>query len=297
MKGLLTVCFFVSCLAVLKAEDATALLAVGDKAPEFTVLDATGKSITLSAMRGKIILINFWTSACSPCRTNHPAYSQLYHSYKNLGFDIISVSLDVKKDQWMNASRLDRIDWPNNGVDLLGWNSKLVKLYDIKSTPSTFLIDEDGTILYINQDVIALEQTVHYLIFDQPRFYPAVTADKIYFNVLSKYSVVNASGVTVLKGRDKEIAVGGLPYGEYTLLYENKSSRFLKINPILPPVTFYPTRVEDVVTLSKESDYYIYNQRGKLEFKGNGTSIDVSQLPLGVYYLSVNGMVQTFFKK
>ena len=278
MRGVLTVCFFISCVFASRADNTTISLAVGDKAPDFSVLDVAGKSITLSSMSGKIVLLNFWTSTCSPCRTNHPSYSQIYHSYKNLGFDIVSISLDTKKDQWLNASRLDRIDWPNNGVDLAGWTSKLVKLYDLKSAPATFLIDEEGTILYINQDVIALEQTIHYLIFDQPRFYPAVTSDKIYFNVLSKYSVVNINGATVLKGRDKEIAVGSLPYGEYTLLYENKSARFLKISPILPPVTFYPTRVEDMVTLSKESDYYIYNQRGKLEFK-------------------VNGTVQTFFKK
>jgi hypothetical protein len=100
-----------------------------------------------------------------------------------------------------------------------------------------------------------------------------------------------------LKGRAKEIVIDNLLPGEYTLKYEDKSDRFLKVRPGTPSVSFYPSRVEDVLTLSKESDYYIYNQRGKLEMKGNGTAIDVTKLPLGVYYLSVNGTVQSFFKK
>lgn len=297
MKNLLAVVFYLIITVGLRAESSNIQLAIGDKAPDFTVTDAAGKPITLSTFRGKLVLVNFWTSACMPCRVDHPALYKLYNSYKTFGFDVISISLDTKKDQWLQAVRSDQITWPNNGIDLQGWNSKLVNLYNLKGTPSSFLISEDGVILQINQDEIALEQTVHYLIFDQPRFYPAVACEKIYFNVISKYSVIDGNGVTVLKGRAKEIAIDNLLPGEYTLKYENKSERFLKVKPSTPPITFYPSRVEDVLTLSKESDYYIYNQRGKLEMKGNGTAIDVTKLPLGVYYLSVNGTVQSFFKK
>lgn len=297
MKSLIAVVFCFIWAVSLKAESANIQLAIGDKAPDFTVNDPAGKPITLSTFRGKLVLVNFWTSACMPCRVDHPALYKMYNAYKNVGFDVISVSLDTRKDQWLQAIRSDQITWPNNGIDVQGWNSKLVNLYNLKGTPSSFLINEEGVIVQINQDEIALEQTVHYLIFDQPRFYPAVASEKIYFNVISKYYVVDGNGTTVLKGRDKEIAIDKLLPGEYTLKYEDKSDRFLKVKSIAPPVTFYPSRVEDMLTLSTESDYYIYNQRGKLEMKGNGTSIDVTQLPLGVYYLSVNGTVQSFFKK
>lgn len=297
MKSLLAVVFCLMFIVGLRAESSNIQLAIGDKAPDFTVTDPTGKPITLSTFRGKLVLVNFWTSACMPCRADHPALYKLYNSYKNFGFDVISISLDTKKDQWLQAIRSDQISWPNNGIDLQGWKSKLVSLYDLKGTPSSFLISEEGVILQINQEEIALEQTVHYLIFDQPRFYPAVACEKIYFNVISKYSVIDGNGITVLKGRAKEIVIDKLLPGEYTLKYEDKSERFLKVRPSVPPITFYPSRVEDVLTLSKESDYYIYNQRGKLEMKGNGMAIDVTQLPLGVYYLSVNGTVQSFFKK
>jgi Peroxiredoxin len=297
MKSLLAVVFCLIFIVGLRAESSNIQLAIGDKAPDFTVTNAAGKPITLSTFRGKLVLVNFWTSACVPCRADHPALYKLYNTYKPFGFDVISISLDTKKDQWLQAVRSDQISWPNNGIDLQGWKSKLVNLYDLKGTPSSFLISEEGIILQINQDEIALEQTVHYLIFDQPRFYPAVACEKIYFNVISKYSIIDGNGKTVLKGRAKDIAIDMLLPGEYTLHYEDKSDRFLKVRPSVPPITFYPSRVEDVLTLSTESDYYIYNQRGKLEMKGNGLSIDVTQLPLGVYYLSVNGTVQSFFKK
>ena len=297
MKSLLAVVFYLIFTFCLRAESSTIQLAIGDKAPDFTVMNSAGKPITLSTFRGKLILLNFWTSGCIPCRADHPALYQIYNSYKNFDFDVISVSLDTKKDQWLQAVRADQLTWPNNGIDLQGWKSKLVNLYNLKETPTSFLISEEGEILQINQDEITLEQTVHYLIFDQPRFYPVVASEKIYFNVISKYSIIDGNGSTVLKGRSKEIAIDKLLPGEYTLNYENESDRFLKVKPTVPSVTFYPSRVEDVLTLSKESDYYIYNQRGKLEMKGNGTVIDVTTLPLGVYYLSVNGSIQSFFKK
>ncbi|MGN6647643.1 MAG: redoxin family protein [Cytophaga sp.] len=297
MKSFISTCilFVISCC--LHAETKQINLAVGDKAPEISVLDPSNKTITLSALRGKIVLVNFWSSGCSPCRLKHPQLIKIYNSYKAYGFDIMSVSLDTKKDQWLTALRYDRMPWPNQGVDLQGWNSKLVNAYGLAGTLSSFLIDEEGTILKINQTEIELEQTLHYLIFDQPRFYPAVANEKIYFNVISKYSIIDANGYVVLKGRATEVAIGSLATGEYTLKYEDKTERFLKVKPESPAVTFYPTRTEDFITLSREADYYIYNQRGKLEFKGNGTTIDVRKLPLGVYYLSVEGNIHSFFKK
>ncbi len=297
MKGLSAICFSIFFILFARAEHAQIQLAIGDRAPDFSVPDATGKPITLSNFKGKIVLLNFWTSACAPCRLNHPELYRIYNSYKNFGFEVINVSLDTKKDPWLTAIKLDRISWMNNGIDLQGWNSKIVGLYGVKDVPGSFLINDDGTIVQMNQDMIALEHSLHYLIFDQPRFYPAVANEKIYFNVISKYSIVDGNGSTVLKGRATEASISSLAPGEYTLKYENKTERFLKIKPTEAPVTFYPTRAEDIITLSRESDYYIYNQRGKLEFKGNGTVIDVSKLALGVYYLSVDGMIHSFFKK
>jgi thiol-disulfide isomerase/thioredoxin len=297
MKNIIAFFLFLTLFGNVLAKSQSTQLAIGDKAPDFTITDPNGKPITLSNFRGKLVLVNFWTSSCMPCRVDNPALYKLYTLYKKLGFDVISVSLDTKKDQWLQAIRSDQISWPNNGIDLAGWNSKLVPLYNLKGTPSSFLISEEGEILQINQDEIALEQTVHYLIFDLPRFYPVVATDKIYFNVIAKYTVVDGNGIAVLKGRAKEVDIVKLIPGQYTITYENKEGRFLKVKPIDVPVTFYPTRVEDVLTLSQESDYYIYNQRGKLEIKGNGTAVDVTKLPLGVYYLCVNGNVESFFKK
>jgi len=279
------------------AVDAAVTLKVGDKAPDFSILDPNGKTITLSSLKGRIVLVDFWSSSCLPCRMAHPDLLAVYNTYKGHGFDIFSISLDTKKDAWVSAIKNDKIIWPHHGSELMGWDSKIAALYGIPHLPSSFLLDETGTIIAIDLDDYDLDKKLHFIYFEQIQFYPSQAVDEIHFTGKAKYEIIDVRGKSLLKGKAEVVDVSSLEPGEYTLKYEDKTEKFIKRKNVTPPATFYPTRVDEIITLSKESDYQVYNQRGKLELMGTDSKIDVKKLQPGVYYLSIDGVINSFFKK
>lgn len=128
---------------------------VGQKAPELTFNDPSGKPLTLSQIsKGRIVLLDFWASWCGPCRRSNPALVRLYNTYKDKsfkgaknGFTIVSVSLDKAKESWVQAIQADNLSWPYHMSDLGAWQSKAAEIYGIQYIPQTFLIGADGKIL------------------------------------------------------------------------------------------------------------------------------------------------------
>ena len=72
--------------------------AVGSTAPDIVLQDPFGKTISLSSLRGKTVLIDFWASWCKPCREESPNLVKAYNKYKTSGFEVFSVSLDDNRD-------------------------------------------------------------------------------------------------------------------------------------------------------------------------------------------------------
>lgn len=120
--------------------------AIGQIAPEIVQNDPFGKRVTLSTLRGKYVLIDFWASWCRPCREENPNVVRLYNKFKTKGFDIFSVSLDDNRDAWTKAINDDKLLWTHVS-DLAKWNSSVVKDYNIEAIPFTVLIDKDGKII------------------------------------------------------------------------------------------------------------------------------------------------------
>ena len=125
---------------------ALSLTAVGKSAPLFTQNDVNGNAISLANLKGQIVLVDFWASWCHPCRGENPNLVKQYQLYKEKGFQIISVSLDNNKKNWVAAIANDGLTWLQVS-DLKGWDNVVGHLYGIRAVPACFLIGKDGKII------------------------------------------------------------------------------------------------------------------------------------------------------
>jgi thiol-disulfide isomerase/thioredoxin len=115
---------------------------------DFTMATADGKEFKLSSLKKKkVIIIDFWATWCAPCRAGHPKLIELYKKYAHKGLEIVSVSLDQKKEDWLNSIKQDNIGAWINVSDLKAWQSEIVKNYYIYYIPFCAVINGDRKIL------------------------------------------------------------------------------------------------------------------------------------------------------
>lgn len=117
---------------------------------EFSMKTSDDETFQLSSLKGKkAVILDFWASDCAPCRAAHPGLIELYKKYNNRGFEIVSISLDNKRDAWLDAITKDRIDPWVNVSELKGFESTLIKDYFISYIPFLFLLDGDRKIIKV----------------------------------------------------------------------------------------------------------------------------------------------------
>lgn len=144
---------------------------VGMPAPDISMKSPDGKTYSLSDLKGKVVLIDFWASWCGPCRKANPHVVELYHKYKEKGFTVFSVSLDgidsrsksrypseeqfesglaQSKNNWVAAIEKDQLAWPYHVSDLTKWDTPSAKQYGVSGIPKIFLVGRDGKIAAVN---------------------------------------------------------------------------------------------------------------------------------------------------
>jgi len=151
------------------ADEQSKMLTIGDKAPELSFKDPSGNTRSLSDLKGKIVLIDFWASWCRPCRMENPNVVKTYNKYKSAqfkdakGFEVLSVSLDRNKTDWERAIKADNLSWENHVSDLKFWQSAAAAKYNVNAIPATFLVDGDGVIIAKNLRGNALDRALEKL--------------------------------------------------------------------------------------------------------------------------------------
>jgi peroxiredoxin len=129
----------------------------------FTALDGT--EVDLAAMKGKVVLVDFWATWCAPCVASQPEIKKLYEKFHGKGFEVIGISLDSaeSKTQVQNFVKKKNLAWPQ-AFSGKGWDDEFAAKCGLTGIPATFLIGKDGRIAAIGAGGHDLEVKVEELL-------------------------------------------------------------------------------------------------------------------------------------
>jgi peroxiredoxin len=119
---------------------------IGESYVDFEMEGPNGEIRRLSEFEGKLVLLEFWSSGCLPCRKENPNLVKTYEKYNPKGFEIFAVSQDTKKESWLKAIEKDGLPWAQVS-DLKGQGNAASLIYGIRYIPDNFLINQNGIII------------------------------------------------------------------------------------------------------------------------------------------------------
>lgn len=131
----------------------------GEQAPDFTLTTLDGKQKSLSDLKGKAVMINFWGTWCPPCKQEMPAIQKAYEINQKRGFEVVSINIrenDLPVSNFVNQMGLTFPIWMDK-------EREVIKQYKIGPIPSTFFINRDGVIIERIEGPLQLNQLQYYI--------------------------------------------------------------------------------------------------------------------------------------
>jgi peroxiredoxin len=144
LRGAVRKVFLIACFFLLAAMGTNAPAgAEKTKAPDFSLKDLSGKNFSLSSLKGKVIILNFWSITCPPCLSEMSSLNRLHNEMKSRGLEVVAVSSDRSVGEvntYLNKKGF--------GFQIIMDDARTVaRLYTVFSLPTTFLIDRNGFIV------------------------------------------------------------------------------------------------------------------------------------------------------
>jgi len=129
-----------------KKIDEMGTVSVGGIAPNFKAMTPDGKELSLYDLRGHIVLLDFWASWCGPCMAEMPNVKEIYKKYHDKGLEILGVSLDSKKEPWVNAIEKNELMWHHVST-LNKFDCPIAGQFRVTGIPRMYILDKDGKII------------------------------------------------------------------------------------------------------------------------------------------------------
>ena len=151
---------FFAVVFIFSSQQAQAQANVGNISPDFTLKALDGTEVTLSKLKGKYVLIDFWGSWCGPCRRANPLMVELYGKLKEKKANIEFISLacnERNEEVWKKAIINDKLTWTQLN-DTHSYPNSIAARYEIRGVPTCILVSIDGKILYREHPVTLIEK-------------------------------------------------------------------------------------------------------------------------------------------
>jgi peroxiredoxin len=143
--------------ALAPASAQQSYLLQGQLAPDFALRAAAGGNVRLSEHKGEVVVLSFWSSRCTPCRTQLTALDHSLRTYASAGLAMYGVGVDDDPAQALEFAHSAAVAFPM----LLDPAKGVARSYQIDNLPMTVLIDRNGTVRYVLRDYSDASNTLY----------------------------------------------------------------------------------------------------------------------------------------
>ena len=126
---------------------------IGAPASDFMLRDLTGKEVSLSSYRGKVVLLEFWATWCPPCKAAVPDLIAVHRKFHDKGFTVVGISMDTDSNAALKVT--DFSSAHNINYPVLLADETVAQSYGVISIPASYLIDREGRITAVHMGYTA----------------------------------------------------------------------------------------------------------------------------------------------